>query len=96
MLSSVCLFAQPQPSGALSNPAVFLLGTAHDLHFKPESHYSLPDLGNEVEALHPDLICGEITPEAYQGTMEGYFPPEAAYLAEVAPILHARFAAKKS
>ena len=46
-----------------------------------------------MEALHPDLICGEITPEAYQGPMEGYFPPEAAFLAEVAPTLHARFAA---
>jgi len=76
-----------------SNPEVILLGTAHDLHFKAESHYSLADLRNEVEALHPDLICGEITPEAYQGPMEGYFPPEAAYLAEVASTLHARFAA---
>ena len=75
-----------------SQPEVILLGTAHDLHFKPESHYSLADLRSEVEALHPDLICGEITPEAYQGPMEGYFPPEAAYLAEIAPTLHARFA----
>jgi hypothetical protein len=68
------------------------LGTAHDLHFKAESHYSLADLRNEVEALRPDLICGEITPEAYQLPIEGYFPPEAAYLAEIAPALHARFA----
>ena len=90
------LFAQPaqaRPTTAASNPEVVLLGTAHDLHFKAESHYSLADLRNEVAALHPDLICGEITPEAYQGPMEGYFPPEAAYLAEVAPTLHARFAA---
>jgi hypothetical protein len=93
LLLSSCISAQPQPSAPLSNPEVFLLGTAHDLHFNPDSHYSLPDLRNEVEALHPDLICGEITPEAYQGPMEGYFPPEAAYLAEVAPMLHARFAA---
>jgi len=81
-----------QPAAAPSKPEVILLGTAHDLHFKPESHYSLADLRTEVEALHPDLICGEITPEAYQGPMEGYFPPEAAFLAEVAPTLHARFA----
>jgi hypothetical protein len=90
------LFAQPaqaRPTAAASNPEVILLGTAHDLHFKAENHYSLADLRNEVAALHPDLICGEITPEAYQGPMEGYFPPEAAYLAEVAPTLHARFAA---
>ena len=85
--------APTRPTAAASNPEVILLGTAHDLHFKAESHYSLADLRNEVEALHPDLICGEITPEAYQGPMEGYFPPEAAYLAEVAPTLRARFAA---
>jgi len=85
--------AQPQPTATSSNPEVILLGTAHDSHFKPESHYSLTDLRNEVEALHPDLLCGEITPEAYQSPIEGYFPPEAAYLAEIAPTLHARFAA---
>jgi hypothetical protein len=93
LLFSSYLPSQPRSTTAPSNPEVILLGTAHDLHFKAESHYSLPDLRNEVEALHPDLICGEITPEAYQGLMEGYFPPEAAYLAEVAPTLHARFAA---
>jgi hypothetical protein len=92
LLLSSYLPAQLRPT-ALSNPEVILLGTAHDLHFKAESHYSLPDLRNEIEALHPDLICGEITPEAYQGPMEGYFPPEAAYLAELAPTLHTRFAA---
>jgi hypothetical protein len=97
-LLSCYLFAQTaqtqtRPTAAASNPEVILLGTAHDLHFKAESHYSLADLRNEVEALHPDLICGEIAPEAYQGPMEGYFPPEAAFLAEVAPTLHARFAA---
>jgi hypothetical protein len=90
---SFYLPAQTRPAADSSNPEVILLGTAHDLHFKAENHYSLADLRNEVEALHPDLICGEITPEAYQGPMEGYYPPEAAYLAEVAPALHARFAA---
>ncbi len=85
--------AETQPTTASPSPEIILLGTAHELHFKAENHYSLADLRNEVEALHPDLICGEITPEAYQGPMEGYFPPEAAYLAELAPTLHARFAA---
>jgi hypothetical protein len=93
LLAQSAQTAQTQPATAASKPEVILLGTAHDLHFKPESHYSLADLQNEVEALHPDLICGEITPEAYQGPMEGYFPPEAAFLAEVAPTLHARFTA---
>jgi len=93
LLAQPAQTAQTRPTTAASNPEVILLGTAHDLHFKVESHYSLADLRNEVEALHPDLICGEITQEAYQGPMEGYFPPEAAYLAEVAPTLRARFAA---
>jgi hypothetical protein len=93
LLLSPRLLAQAGPTAGSSNPEVILLGTAHDLHFKAENHYSLVDLRNELAALHPDLICGEITPEAYQGPMEGYFPPEAAYLAEVAPTLHARFAA---
>jgi hypothetical protein len=84
--------APPQPTATSSSPEVILLGTAHDQHFVAASHYSLADLRNEIEALHPDLICGEITPEAYQGPMEGYFPPEAAYLAEIAATLHARFA----
>jgi hypothetical protein len=93
LLLSFSLPAQTRVSTPLITPEVYLLGTAHDRHFNPESHYSLPDLRNEVAALHPDLLCGEITPEAYQGPMEGYFPPEAAYLAEVSPALHARFAA---
>lgn len=95
LLSSYLLAqtAPTQPATASSIPEIILLGTAHDLHFEAENHYSLPDLRTEVEALHPDLICGEITPEAYRGPMEGYFPPEAAYLAELAPTLHARFAA---
>jgi len=93
LLAQTAQTVQIQPTKPASTPEVILLGTAHDLHFKPESHYSLADLRNEVEALHPDLICGEITPEAYQGPMEGYFPPEAAFLAEVSPTLHARFAA---
>ncbi len=84
--------ARSQPTASSSSLVVTLLGTAHDLHFKPESYYSLADLGDELGALHPDLICGEIAPEAYNGAMEGYFPPEAAYVAETAPTLHARFA----
>ena len=92
LLAQIPKTVQPQPAETPENPQVVLLGTAHDLHFKPENRYSLIDLRNEVEALHPDLICGEITPEAYQGPMEGYFPPEAAYLAEIAPTLHAHFA----
>ncbi len=92
MVVSMNVLAQHQSPAVSPAPEIFLLGTAHNLHFDPESHYSLADLREEVAALHPDLICGEITPEAYQGPMEGYFPPEAAYLAEVAASIHAHFA----
>ena len=70
---------------------VILVGTAHTMHLKAEFHYSLADLQQEIEALKPDVICGEITPEAYHGPMEGNFPIEAAFLDEIAPALHAKF-----
>lgn len=89
----LCSFAQsPSPASTIA-PDIFLLGTLHNRHFDPEANYSLIDLRNEIEALRPDLICGEITPDAYKGVVEGYFPPEAAYLAEIAPTLNARFIA---
>ncbi len=44
-----------------------------------------------MKTLHPDVVCGEITPEAYNQPMEGNFPPEAAMLAELAPLWGARF-----
>lgn len=74
-----------------ANPEVILLGSAHVYHFQTQMHYSLIDLKNEIAALQPNVVCGEITPEGYRNVMEGYFPPEAAYLAEVAPSLRARF-----
>jgi hypothetical protein len=49
------------------------------------------DLQRQVLAQHPDVICGEITPEAYNAPMEGNFPPEAAMLAEMAPGWGVRF-----
>jgi hypothetical protein len=72
-------------------PEVFLVGTIHDFHFDPKYHYSIPDLLEEVKELKPDAICGEIAPEAFQQILEGYFPPEATYLAEMATELHSRF-----
>jgi hypothetical protein len=44
-----------------------------------------------VRSIHPDVVCGEITPEAYNGPMEGNFPPEAAMLAEMSPSWGVRF-----
>jgi hypothetical protein len=72
-------------------PEVYLVGTAHDGHFWPEAHYSVNDLRKEMEAINPQVICGEIAPEAYKTPMEGYYPPEAVYLDEIVPALKARF-----
>lgn len=70
---------------------VFLVGTIHEMHLDPASRYSIPDLLAQVSALKPDIVCGEISPEAYNDVMEGYFPPEAACLAQMATKLNYRF-----
>ena len=75
-----------------NKPVVYLIGAAHNMHFNPDNHYTINDLLAQVCALHPDLVCGEITPEAFQQPMEGYFPPEAAFLAEMAAESGYRFA----
>lgn len=73
------------------NITVYLIGSVHDMHFNKKNHYSLNDLLSQVKALKPDLVCGEITPEAFREEMEGYFPPEAAFLAEMAKSSGYRF-----
>lgn len=79
------------PVAAAAAPQIFLVGSVHHMHFEDRYHYSLIDLQSQVRSLHPDVVCGEITPEAYNGPMEGNFPPEAAMLAEVAPQWGVRF-----
>jgi hypothetical protein len=79
------------PNTAPVAPQIFLVGSAHDFHFQKRYSYSLIDLQAQVRSLHPDVICGEITPDAYNGPMEGNFPPEAAMLAEMARQWGARF-----
>ena len=78
-------------AGGQAAPDVFLVGSIHNMHFEQRYGYSLIDLQTEILALHPDVICGEITPEAFNGPMEGNFPPEAAMLAELAPGWGMRF-----
>ncbi len=72
-------------------PQVYLVGSIHELHLNPDNRYSIPDLLAQIAALQPDLVCGEIAPEAFDGLMEGYFPPEAACLAQMASRLNYRF-----
>jgi len=74
-----------------ATPEIFLVGSAHQMHFEERYHYSLNDLETQVRSLKPDVVCGEITAEAFNGPMEGNFPPEAAMLAEMAPSWGMRF-----
>jgi len=69
-------------------PEIFIIGTMHSMHFNPDYHYSIIDLQEQIKALKPDVVCGEIAPDAFDQVTEGYFPPEAAFLAEMAPILN--------
>ena len=72
-------------------PEIYLIGSVHNMHFEERYHYSLIDLQAQIRSLHPDVVCGEITPEDFSGPMEGNFPPEAAMLSEMAPSWGARF-----
>jgi hypothetical protein len=87
ILSLSTLTAQTTGSGTArpSIPEIYLIGSVHNMHFEERYHYSLVDLEAQVQSLHPDVVCGEITPEDMNGPMEGNFPPEAAMLAEMAP-----------
>ena len=72
-------------------PEIYLIGSVHNMHFEERYHYSLIDLQAQIRSLHPDVVCGEITPEDFSGPMEGNFPPEAAMLSEMTPSWGARF-----
>lgn len=65
-------------------PKIYLVGAVHAMHFNPGFHYTVNDLLEQVIQLKPNLVCGEITPEAFQQNMEGYYPVEASFLAEMA------------
>jgi len=74
-----------------SKQEFYIIGTIHSMHFNPDNHYTIIDLQNQISKLNPDLVCGEITPEAFNQAMEGYFPPEAAFLAQMSSAMNYRF-----
>ena len=79
---------QKEPAG---KPEIFIVGSIHSMHYNPDYHYSIVDLLEQVRVLNPDVVCGEIVPDAFNQVTEGFFPPEAALLAEMAPVLNYRF-----
>ncbi|MCE5345096.1 MAG: hypothetical protein LLG13_02245 [Bacteroidales bacterium] len=79
---------EDEPAG---KPVIFIIGSIHSMHYNPNYHYSIIDLLEQIRALKPDMVCGEIAPEAFDQVTEGYFPPEAAFLAEMATSQHYRF-----
>jgi hypothetical protein len=91
LLAALGMAQKPSPPAASTPPDVFLVGSVHHMHFEDRYHYSLIDLQAQVRSLHPDVVCGEITPEAFNQPMEGNFPPEAAMLAEMTPGWGVRF-----
>jgi hypothetical protein len=82
---------ETRPDSLQTKPAIYLIGSAHHMHFIAENNYTVNDLLEQIRVLKPDVVCGEITPEAFEQTMEGYFPPEAALLAEMATKMNYRF-----
>lgn len=77
--------------GPTGKPEIFIIGSIHTMHYNPDYHYSNVDLLEQIKALKPDVVCGEIAIEAFEQATEGYFPPEAALLAEMASVLNYRF-----
>lgn len=75
----------------VTGPEIFIIGSIHSMHYNPDYRYSTVDLLEQIRALKPDVVCGEIAPDAYEQATEGYFPPEAALLAEMAGELNYRF-----
>ncbi len=90
LVKGVISFIKPSDTLGIK-PKVYIIGSIHHMHFIPEYHYSMNDLITQITSLKPDLVCGEITREAFNTPAEGYFPPEAAWLAEMAPSLNFRF-----
>jgi len=77
-----------EPAG---KPEIFIIGSIHSMHYNPDYHYSITDLLEQIRALEPDVVCGEIAADAFDQVTEGYFPPEAAFLAEMATDLNYQF-----
>lgn len=91
-LCGLVFFSQENSQVELkTKPEIFIVGSIHSMHFNPEYKYSINDLQSQIIALKPDLVCGEIVPEAFDQPIEGYFPPEAVFLAEMATTLNYRF-----
>ena len=92
ILHPFCMFSQKTHLDKVKNcPTVYLIGSVHNMHFNSGKNYSLNDLCAQIIALEPDIVCGEITAEAFKQPMEGYYPPESAFLAEMADSLNYRF-----
>jgi hypothetical protein len=83
--------AEPRPQASGSKTVVFVLGTIHGGHVDEAAHYSLHDLGTQIAATRPDVLCGEIQAEHHRTPLEGLFPPEAVFVEHVASESRATF-----
>ena len=69
-------------------PQVWVLTTAHSFHLKEGFGFTLSDLMNQIAAIKPDLVCGEITAQHYRSNIAG-----GLYPLENVPIEHAAITA---
>jgi hypothetical protein len=81
--------ASPSLSG--SGPEVFVLGAIHGFHLKASYGYSYADLGAQIRAMRPDLVCAEITATDHNGDREAMFPWEVAVVEEATRAVGATF-----
>ncbi|MBI5543739.1 MAG: hypothetical protein HY901_07630 [Deltaproteobacteria bacterium] len=84
------------PAGALlakagGSPVVFVLGAVHDFHEKESFGYSYSDLSDQIVAMQPNLVCGEVTVEDHQGAREAMYPWEIAVVEKAAELAGAKF-----
>jgi hypothetical protein len=86
---SGCVVFKSRLELANPNPQFFVVGTVHRGHLNGDFMYSLADIKNIIKTIAPDVICGEVAPEAYGTPMRGYFPPEQRIVEAVASAIDA-------
>ena len=78
-------------SDSAAAPQVFVLGAIHGFHLKAGYGYSYSDLGEQIRAMKPDLVCAGITANDHNGDREAMYPWEVAVVEEGARAAGATF-----
>lgn len=73
ILGSTCLAMDIRLEGPAGKPEIFIIGSVHSMHYNPDYHYSITDLLEQIRSLEPDVVCGEIAPEAFEQVTDDYY-----------------------